>query len=316
MTDLYSGETTMLPDQEDPEEQAQLWYQRFAIAMAISFFFPLYISMFGTSKLIFPNIEMIGKMGHFVTLMALYPLLAAIIIMVAITKTTDLTRSIILLSTGLFPFLLVILFQGDLFAGSMNQIFKTDNLLLFIPLSLLGVHIGAKVTEIHGLRAGQIIAGISGIVFLALILLPIDRSGMPLYFGLFKLLKSGGHIALPGAVVVFVVALIGIFSVYSYASFMAIINMRDTDKSTELAMRIRKLVFLASMALPISIFFVTMFTSGISGMKMYLFTVYVKYFPEIGAIIGLISLSCFDLISFSIPKTVKGGDLFKTPAKL
>lgn len=177
MTDFYSEESSVVHDQET---QRHIWYQRFAMALAVSFFAPIYFSAFGTSKFVFPNIEIIGKVSTLATIVALYPLFAAIIVIVAILKTEDTTRSMILLFTGLFPIILALVSQEDAFSSSMNSMFKANLLFLLTTFSIMGVYVGAKVTEEIGISGGQQISGVCGIIFMGLLLLPIE--GIPAYF--------------------------------------------------------------------------------------------------------------------------------------
>jgi hypothetical protein len=307
MADFYNSGPEAPPSEGD---QLETWYKRMAFLLAISFIFPIYAGGFGGGKLIFPNIQLIGKVGFFGTVMALYPLLAAVIIFLILANMDDIRRAIILLITGLFPILSVFFFKGDIVAGAMGEAFKAGAIVFGIGLSLIGVFVGSKVIAVHYHDSGKYIGGISGIVYMLLVLLPLDKSGVPIYFSLFKMLKSSGKASVFGSSTFLVVIMIAIFSAFLYASFIAILNMRDTSSVQDGANRAMILVFWGSVALPASVFILTLFSSDMMGMKSTVIMTMIKYISQMVGIAGLISLSMWDLVDQLIPKTTKGGDLF------
>ena len=205
----------LLPETE--EEQRRKTITWLGSALIVGFIFPIYISGFGMSKFIFANIEMIGKVDFFTTLSALYPLIAGILVLWVGLNVEPMARPLALLGVGLFPFLTSILNRNDFLASSIREYTKETTIMFLVILSLIGMYVGSKIVSVTDHSSGRLIGGISGIVFLVLVLLPVS-GGTPAYFGLFSLLKTGARIKMPGSMMLLGIALISIFTAYIFAA--------------------------------------------------------------------------------------------------
>ena len=296
----------LLPGTE--EEQRRNTITWLGSALIGAFIFPIYISAFGMSKFLFVNIEMIGKVDFFTTLSALYPLIAGILVLWLGLNVEPMVRPLALLGIGLFPFLTSLLNKHDFLASSIREYNKETTITLLVILSLIGMYVGSKIVSVTDHAAGRSTGGISGIVFLILILLPVT-GGTPAYFGLFGLLKSGARMNMPGSLMLLGIALIAIFTVYIFAAVIDILNFSCRPNSQQTAANAAKMVFYSTLAIPISILVGFILAGGGFGI---IFTTVVKISLLLGGIIGTIVMGLLDLIDQFLPRTVKGGDLLKS----
>lgn len=300
----------LLPETE--EEQRRKMITWLGSALILGFIFPFYISVFGRGKFIFANIEMIGKVDFFTTLSALYPLIAGIIVLWIGLNYEPMTRPITLLAVGLFPFLTSILNRNDFLASSIREYNKETTIMFLLILSLIGMYVGSKIVSVTDHSSGRTIGGVSGIVFLILVLLPIS-SGTPAYFGLFSLLKTGARLKMRGSMMLLGIALIAIFTLYIFAAVINIINFSYRPNSEQTAANASKMILYSTLAIPVSILIGVLLAGGGVGFGM-IFTTLVKISLLLGGIIGTIVMGLLDLIDQYLPRTVKGGDLLKSTA--
>jgi len=296
----------LLPGTE--EEQRRNTITWLGSALIGAFIFPIYISAFGMSKFLFVNIEMIGKVDFFTTLSALYPLIAGILVLWLGLNAEPMVRPLALLGVGLFPFLTSLLNKNDFLASSIREYNKETTITFLVILSLIGMYVGSKIVSVTDHAAGRSIGGVSGILFLILILLPVT-GGTPVYFGLFGLLKSGARMNMPGSLMLLGIALIAIFTVYIFAAVIDILNFSYRPNSQQTAANASKMVIYSTLAIPISILVGFILAGGGFGIIL---TTLVKISLLLGGIIGTIVMGLLDLIDQFLPRTVKGGDLLKS----
>jgi hypothetical protein len=299
----------LLPGTE--EEQRRKTVTWLGSALIVGFIFPIYVSGFGMSRFIFANIEMIGKVDFFTTLSALYPLIAGILVLWVGLNVEPIARPLALLGIGFFPFLTSLLNRNDFLASSIREYNKETTIMFLVILSLIGMYVGSKIVSVTDHSSGRSIGGVSGIVFLILILLPVT-GGTPAYFGLFSLLKSGARMNMPGSLMLLGLALIAIFTIYIFAAVINILNFSYRPNSQQTAANASKMVFYSTLAIPISILVGFLLAGGGVGFGI-IFTTLVKISLLLGGIIGTIVMGLLDLIDQYLPRTVKGGDLLKSP---
>ena len=298
----------LLPDTE--EEQRRKMITWLGSALIVGFIFPIYLSVFGRGKMIFANIEMIGKVDFFTTLSALYPLIAGIIVLWIGLNHGPMTRPITLLAVGLFPFLTSIFNKNDFLASSIREYNQATTIMFLIILSLIGMYVGSKIVSVTDHTSGRTVGGVSGIVFLILVLLPVT-GGTPAYFGLFGLLKSGARLKMPGSLMLLGIALIAIFTAYIFAAVINILNFSYRPNSEQTAANASKMILYSTLAIPISILVGVLLAGGGAGFGM-IFTTVVKISLLLGGIIGTCVVGLLDLIDQYLPQTRKGGDLLKS----
>jgi hypothetical protein len=293
---------------ETDEEQRRKMITWLGSALIVGFIFPIYISGFGMSRFIFANIEMIGKVDFFTTLSALYPLIAGIIVLWIGLNYQPMTRPITLLAVGLFPFLTSIFNRNDFLASSIREYNKETTIMFLLILSLIGMYVGSKIVSVTDHTSGRTIGGVSGVVFLVLVLLPVS-GGTPAYFGLFSLLKSGA----PGSMKLLGIALIAIFTLYIFAAVINILNFSYRPNSEQTATNASKMILYSTLAIPVSILIGVLLAGGGVGFGL-IFTTLVKISLLLGGIIGTIVMGTLDLIDQYLPRTLKGGDLLNRTA--
>jgi hypothetical protein len=293
------------------EEERMQTVNRIGYALLSAFIFPLYVPGILGASLEFPNITMLGRGGFLITLGLLYPLLAGGVVLWAGRKIETLLRPVILLATGLFPFLISFLSTRDFMTSSIMRYANEGTIItiLFI-LSLIGVYVGSKLVSVTDHLNCRLIGGISGIVFLAVVLLPVSKDTVPIYFSIFKLFKATGDLPLPGSAVFMALALLVIFTAYILASIIAVINLSNGPNAQVTAVNSYKLVLYATLAFPVSIVLVVLFSGGGGGgVKFSILTMLIKITLWLGGIIGLIAAALWDLLDQTLPKPVKGSDL-------
>ncbi len=298
----------LLPETE--EEQRRKMITWLGWALIVGFIFPFYISVFGRSKFIFANIAMIGKVDFFTTLSALYPLFAGILVLWIGLNVEPKARALGLLGVGFFPFLTSILNRNDFLASSIREYNRETTILFLVILSLIGMYVGSKIVSVTDHTSGRTIGGVSGVVFLILVLLPVT-GGTPAYFGLFDLLKTGARLKMPGSMMLLGIALIGIFTLYIFAAVINILNFSDRPNSEQTAANASKMILYSTLAIPISILVGVLMAGGGTGFGMF-FTMIVKISLLLGGIIGTCVMGLLDFIDQQLPRTLKGGDLLKS----
>jgi hypothetical protein len=293
------------------EEERMKTINRIGYALLLAFIFPLYVPGILGASLEFPNITFLGKGGFLTTLGLLYPLLAGIVVLWAGRKIETLLRPVILLAAGLFPFVISFLSTRDFMSSSIMQYANEGTIIsVLMILSLIGVFVGSKLVSVTDHVTCRMIGGISGIVFLAIVLLPVGRSTTPIYFSIFKLFKASGELNLPGSAVLMALALLLIFTCYIIASVIAIINFSSRPNAHVTAVNSYKLVLYATLAFPITIVVAVLFSGeGGGGVKFSILTMLIKLTLWLGGIIGLIATALWDLLDQALPKPVRGSDL-------
>lgn len=271
------------------------------------FIFPIWAQGFAGSRPVFLNIEGLGKGSLLDTLGLLYPLLAGLLVLWAGQNIETTARPVIVLSAGLIPVLMSLANKKDLLSSSISRYNPNSALMLLIMLSLIGVYVGSRLVSSVDHIAGRLIGGISGIVFLVLVLLPLGQGSKPIFFSLFDLFKAGRG---AGSLVLLGIMLVAVFLCYMYASLIALLNLGERPSSEQTAANAYKLVYYASIALPVS-FLIFMIFSG-AGFMIFV-TLLIKLVLLFGGIIGLITIGLWDLVDQFMPKTVKGSDLLEKP---
>jgi hypothetical protein len=299
----------LIPGSE--EEQWRKMVTRLGAALLAAFIFPIVVSGFGTTKMIFANIELLGKGDFITTLGLLYPLFAGGVVIWTGMNTTPMLRPLLLLGTGLFPFLMSLMNKRDFMASNIREYSGEMAVVLFMVLSLIAVYVGSRIVSVTDHASGRLTGGMGGILFLALVLLPVS-GGTPPYFGLFSLLKTGSRVRLPGSLILLGIALIAIFSVYILASLMAVLNFSYRSNSQESAAKGAKLIFYATLALPVCIIVAVLFSGAGGGIFITMLTTLAKMTLLLGGIIGIIIMGLLDLIDQYLPQTVKGSDLLRS----
>jgi hypothetical protein len=267
--------------------------------LIIFFIFPTFKPVhFNTGKLVFENIELLGESDLITILILLYPLIAGIIVLFVGLKVNTILRPNVILACGFLPFIMAI-FRKDAFiidwttrGGPVKA-----SLIIFVVLLLIGVFIGLKVASRTKHFSGRLIGGISGVLFLIFVLLPI-KSSTPIFFALFTFFKSVNR----AREVFIVIELVVIFSCYIFAAIISILNLLGTLSSNKITSIAFKLVFYVTLAFPISIFILLLFSDIID--KWYLLTVLIQSALLFGGIIGMIGTGLLDLIYQTQPGTI------------
>lgn len=295
------------------EEEQMRVMNWLGVALLAAFFFPVYVWLPPhMSSLRFFNIELLGR-GDFITILGLlYPLAAAIIIFWVVYYIETISRPLILLAVGFFPILISFFYIKDFISGSMREYSGDIWLMLLLILALIGVFVGSKLVSVSEHISGRLIGGISGLIFMMIVLLPVSKSGKPLYFELFSFLRPGTRAKLPGSALFMSISIIAIFTCYLLASLIAVLNFSHRPSSDRTAVNSYKLVFYATLAFPVSLLLVLVFASGPGGGKWMLFTILVKITLLVAGIVGTIALGLWDLIDRLLPRTVRGGDLLSS----
>jgi len=273
--------------------------------LIIGFFFPIWVQGFGTSKPVFINISGLGKGDLLDTIGLLFPLIAGLVILYVGRNVDTILRPVVILSAGLIPVLMSFANTNDLMRSSLSRYNSNSSFMLLMMLSLIGVYVGSRLVSATDHIAGRMLGCISGILFLMLVLLPIGKGSKPVFFALFDIFKAA---KIATSLVLLGIALVLIFLAYMYASLIAALNLGDRPSAAQTAENAYKLVFYASMALPVSLL-ITLILSG-AGFMM-LVTLLVKLVLLFGGIIGAITIGSWDLMDQLLPKSFKGSDLLK-----
>lgn len=305
----------LLPETE--EEQHRKMITWLGWALIVGFIFPIYFSMMGFSKIFFLNIALMGKGSFLLTLILLYPLIAGILVLVIGLNVQQPMGSLGILGIGIFSFVLLILGLNQLmsFVTGAGPFMKPGlaayNVKIIIPFmicfSLIGMYVGSKIVSLTDHISGRLLGGISGIVFLVLILLPVTGD-IPHYFELFSLLKSGSRLGVGGSMKLMGILLIAIYTCYIFAAVIDIINISCRPNSEQTADNARKMVLYSTLAIPFSL--LVGFLSASSGYGFgVVFSVVVKVSLWFGGFFVATALGLMGFIDQYLPRTVKGGEL-------
>ncbi len=272
------------------------------VLLFISFIFPIFEPVhFNTGKLVFVNIAYLEKSDLITTLGLLYPLIAGIIVLFVGLKVKTILRPNALLACGFLPFITALFSKKDFIVESTRGDPVKISLFVFVGLLLIGVFVGLKVISITKHFSGRLIGGISGILFLIFVLLPI-KSATPIFFELFNIFKGVNRAREPIFLVFIGIELIVIFSCYIFAVIISILNLLGTLSSSKITSMSFKIVFYVTLVFPISIFIFLTFSDGVYIInKRFFVTVLIKLTLFLGGIIGLIVTGLLDLIDQSQP---------------
>jgi hypothetical protein len=294
------------------EEEHRVWtLKRLGVFLILGFIFPLYMSgFFGESKLIFINIVHLGS-GEFPTKVGLlYPLIAGVALLLISLKEQTMFRPFLILVIGLFPLLLSMMNENDFMTSNILRYNKGIDIMFFLMLALVGLFLGSKRVSESSHICGRIMGGISGIIFLFLIFIPLDKTGVPLFWGVLELLNTDVQLNVPGSITLFSVALIVIISCFIYVSVIAIINITPRPNSQKTATRGYRIILYATYALPTSIFLVILFSPAAIGQsKLTVFTLLMKMTFLLSGLLGTIVAGFLDLLDQIVPSPVKGSEL-------
>lgn len=290
------------PHQPDEEEELLQWYRRIGLALIAGFLFPVFAPGFGGSKLVFPNIALLGKAGGFLAdFSLLYPLLAGIVILLAIRRLEGMKRGAVILGTGLLPMALMLFTGTDLFAFSVRELYRSTIWIQVTILSLVGLYVGARTIQAHDNNTGRWIAAVSGVLFMVTMFQPLSSS-TPLFFMLFQGMGKGAF-SLTG------MGLIAVAVLFVYAAFLGVLNFKPHSDAATAAGRIGQYLFYGSTAIPVILFVDLLFSSSMRGAKTMLFMILAKMVLIAGGTIGLLTLSSWDVVDHLQPVTVTGGEL-------
>ncbi len=280
------------------------WYTKIGYALILYFFFPIYFSSPLGSKLMFPNITLLGKGGAFANITLLYPLFAGILVLIFIKTLDDLKRGIAILSIGIIPIIIMHILKKDMISSIVQGSFDATLVPQLILLSLIGMYIGAKAIIKFDTQSARVIGGCSSILFLVLVLLPLG-SPVPVFFSLFKMLTIKG---MPGLMKIIFIILIISFLILMYAALLGLINFKREKNTLSFAEKIKKMIFL-SIFIILGILILVIFSTP-GNMSA---TLLIKMFLFFVGFIGLFAESIWDIFDNLQPRTVKGGALMNSP---
>jgi hypothetical protein len=276
------------------------------VILLLCFIFPIaipqydysgYVSFHKGFSLEFPNFGAFKYSNPKVTLFLLFPLFAGILALTMGLNIKNKVRPLIFLASGLFFVFLLLLVEGyPVFQGSKPKGSIVTMMILY-TLTLIGVFVGSKLILFRELKVARLIRGASALLFLGIILLPIQENGKSIIFELFNTFKSSHDIFIGICFILIHLALI-------LATVLSIINYKARPNSKEHDYLTYKLVLFSGMAIPLS-FLVNfaVFSTGIS--FTLLFTSFIKIILLFGGIIGLISMGLWDLLDQLAPLSKK-----------
>lgn len=297
------------------DDQTVQSLKRIGYMLVVGYFFPLYFGGL-IGGLIFFNIELLGKVPFMMNLALLSPLIGGSSILGAARKLSDRNRGLTVFIVGVVSLLLLGTFSSGrgMYASQFIPTGTMGDYLLgcLMILAIIGVYVGSRLVSLTDHIAGRLLGGISGIVFMALMLLPIK--GTPTYFNLFTVFKSSGYGGLPFAVLLLGIGLIAIFSAFLFSSLVAVLNISERPTASQTAENAQRIVFFAGLALPALLLLTVLLIPGsacgsFTG-KTLLFTLIIKFSLWFGGIFAAMALGLLDMVDAMIPKTSKGGSLF------
>ncbi|MCP4148216.1 MAG: hypothetical protein GY757_10750 [bacterium] len=288
------------------EELLLFWYKRIGVALIVGFFFPIYmgdLSAAGDYGL--PNILMLGKSGLVTDIGLAYPLLAGLIVLFIINRTAKITRPIVLFTVSVLPLLLITFYGDQLAVGGLKEILSEASL-LYIILMLIGLYAGSRVVAVSTHISGRLVAGIGGLGYLVLSLVPLGKESVPIYFRFFRILRGGAEINIPGSVIVMGIAVVVMFSVYIHAAFLALLNLQKNPGNSKTGLKIARLVFFPSFSFPVAIILIVLFSGADGAAKGEAFSFILKILFIGGGIIFLLALSLRDLLAQCLDEPLPG----------
>jgi hypothetical protein len=250
---------------KDLHEQRKGSLIGYGIILLVGFVFPIYAA----GRLVFINIENLNEYDFVTSLGLVYPLVAGIIILsMAALNVKTISRPITLLGIGLFRILIGYANENDILFGNVGSYLEIRTEITLVPLIvlfLIGIFLGSKLVYMRDHISGRLIGGISGLLFLMAVLLPVGKRTIPIYFELFGVFKGGSQQGVPFSLFFYVIGLIGIFTCYISAAVISVLNFSNKPKSARNAVYSYKLAFYATVALPIIIMIAFIFGVGGSG---------------------------------------------------
>ena len=269
------------------EEEVLLWYRRLGWMLLAGFILPVFTPGFMGSRLVFPNLSLLGEGGFWFKLSLLYPLLAGGMVLWALGRLEGMTRAATLLSTGLAPLVLTLVAGRDLYAFMLRSLLRSTLAFQLMLLALVGLYVGGRGLSRYGaIGAGRRLAGASGGLFLLLFLTPVMAPRSP-FLALFEDL-GGGMLLLR-------LGLIGVALSFLAAAGLGLWHLGERDDAERAGWIIRLCLVRGALALPVLIFLQMLFTSAPGVGKNILFTILLKVVLLAGGTLGLLALSAWDL---------------------
>lgn len=289
------------------EEDLKHSYMVIGIIFGLAFIFPLYMGDMGTTgHYMFPNIELLNKVDTFTAFGLIYPLLACGVIIGMVLKADAEPRSYIFLGLVLLPLFMALFNKDDYMADSFSRFSQDMLVLLFVFLSLIGLFLGAKIVALRDQNSGRVLGGISGILFMIFVLLPLGSSKTSLYLDLFKELGESSRSPIGSGGTLMILSMLGVFSVYLYAALIGIVNFKERPNAQLTATRAMKIIFYATLAFPASIVISILIMNGPAGMKWSMLTVIIKLCLYVAGILFLLVMTLWEIIDRQLPHAVKG----------
>jgi hypothetical protein len=279
------------------EDQRKKGLKVISIFLLMGYIFPVYL--FRGSKLVFTNIQglkdanFLGGVGLF------FPLIAGIVVIYLMLRVETMLRPVTLIILGVLPVLISLTNQNDVIRNNMKNISGEVALVYLIMLSLIGIFVGSKVVVSKRMIVGHVLGGLSGILFLLAIIIPLSSTGKPIAIGLFEMFIDAFKWGILEVICGFLI--LGVALCYTWASILAVMNLKRNYNSKDLGKKSIKLVFYTSLAAP-----VILIIFGILGTRssriLTVITSFVKLTLLIGGIIGLITMGLTELLEKLAPK--------------
>lgn len=305
----------------DFEENLRDRIQSSGIFLLLGFIFPIVIA----GRLEFVNISQLGRHDFSTTLGFILPLLAGIIV-IRVRKNDTKLRPVILLGIAFLWILMILLDKNDFLASFIKGFLQLRSEIPFVPLiivTLIGLYAGSMLASTIDHASGRFIGGISGILLLIILFLPVGSGSTPVYFRLIKWVLNADEYNMPVSLVLYYVGLTGIFSCYIAAAVISIKNIPGKPSSSLTAVYSFKLVRYATIAIPIVVlaaFFLgadsgrgVQFLSG--PIIMTAITGLLKIAFLITGFLGLITAGALDLTHQLQPDRLIPGTWLSQPSK-
>lgn len=232
---------------QDMRRQALVWL---GVVILIGFFMPVIgPSMDGGVTIEFPNFAVLGggAPGH-VILLALYPGIAGLIVILVASLSSGPGRSAVLMGLGALFLILLLTFQpegrrgGMSLADALSQIPPSITAFLMILLfAFVGLFVGSRVRFYRpASQVAAIIGAVGGILCFMSLLLPVlpSEAGGIFLVAPFKILGEGGGVVMGLGLLGTIACLVG-------SSILCIMNVRPHRDAESLGQRASQFLVIA-----------------------------------------------------------------------
>lgn len=276
--------------------------KRVGYALLIGFILPVWFSVMGTGKLMFVNFSMLGQGDFLLNTALLYPLFMGVLALWFACSEESVLRSVLLLIGGLLAFGVPSGLNSA--PTGMGGFGFHPGVGVLLILSVIGMYTGARLVSESSHLSGRLIGGISGILFLALSLLPVTGK-LPVFFSVFGFFKLG---SMSPAFIVTGIFLVLVFLSYFWVAIIGVVNLGEQSNSQESALTTAKQCLITSAALPAGALVIGL-ASGAP--MMMILTILGKITLLMGGIAGLVSIGSIGLVNQITPKGLTGGELLR-----